>query len=86
MCVEAEPSVGRLRKAYFVSSMSWMPDNLREAFARLWTLLWRGRGGSFAVNADHEGETRRRVDVRARFWSEFRQGQREADARGSRRP
>ena len=57
-----------------------MPNRLREVSARLWALLWRGRD-HFVAKSEHDGESRQRVEARARFWNEFRQGQREADAR-----
>jgi hypothetical protein len=60
-----------------------VPNRLREAFARLWTLLWRGCD-SPAANTEHDGESRQRAEARARFWNEFRQGEREADAHRSR--
>ena len=61
-----------------------MPNRLRETLLRLWALLWRGRG-PLAANTEHDDESRRRAEARAGFWSEFRQGQREADAHRSRK-
>jgi hypothetical protein len=62
--------------------MTGMPNRLREALALLWTSL-RRRGGSLAVKTAHDGESRRSADARARFWTAFREGQREAEARSS---
>jgi hypothetical protein len=57
-----------------------MQNRLREALARLWTSLWRRRG-PLAVKTEHEHGGA----ARARFWTEFREGQREAEAHSSRR-
>jgi hypothetical protein len=59
-----------------------MPNRLREALGRLWTSLWRRR--HIAVKTDHDGKGRRGAEARARFWTEFREGQREAEAHRSR--
>ena len=59
--------------------MTGMLNRLREALALLWT-LFRRRGGPLAVKTEHDGESRRSADARARFWTEFREGQREAEA------
>jgi len=58
-----------------------MRNRLREALGHLWTSLWRRRG-PVAVGTDEE--SRGRAHARARFWTEFRQGQREAEAHSSR--
>jgi len=58
-----------------------MQNRLREALARLWTSLWRRRG-PLAVKRPHEQGG---GSARARFWTEFREGQREAEAHSSRR-
>jgi len=62
--------------------MSGLPNRLREALARRWTPFWRRRG-PIAVKTEHGGESYGRADARARFWAEFREGQREAEARRS---
>ena len=59
-----------------------MQNRLREALQHLWTSLWRRRG-PIAVETEH-GEGGGRSEARARFWAEFRAGQREAEARSSR--
>jgi len=60
-----------------------MPNRVRETLGRLWTSLWRRRG-PVAVEAEHDEEGRGWAEARARFWTEFRQGQREAEAHSSR--
>ena len=60
-----------------------MPNRLREALARLWTSSWR-RHDPIAVKTEHEEEAGGRLEARARFWTEFREGQREAAAHSSR--
>jgi hypothetical protein len=50
-------------------------SGLRDAILRRWEWLWR---------RDRREEHLDRTDNRARFWSEFREGQREADERSSR--
>jgi hypothetical protein len=57
-----------------------MRIRLREVLRALWTAVSVRRAPSGADG--EEGEHRSpRSDARARFWSEFREGQREADAR-----
>jgi hypothetical protein len=41
--------------------------------------LWQ-RLGSFARKKDQDGEGGRWAEARARFWTELREGQREAEA------
>ena len=60
-----------------------MQNVLREALRRLWTSLWRRRG-PIAVKTEHEEEAGGRLEARARFWAEFREGRREAEAHSSR--
>ncbi len=57
-----------------------MPNRVREALGALWTSLWMRRT---RLRADPERVQHHspRADARARFWAEFREGQREADAR-----
>ena len=56
---------------------------LRAALGRLWTSL-RTRRVPIAVNTEHDQEGGRWAEARARFWSELREGQREAEAHSSR--
>ncbi len=58
-----------------------MQTRVREALGRLWTSLWR-RFAPIVVEAEHE-EGGSRAGARRRFWAEFREGQREAEARSS---
>jgi hypothetical protein len=60
-----------------------MQDLLREALARVWTALWRRRG-PVAAKGDEDEARGRSGDARARFWTEFREGQREAEAHSAR--
>jgi hypothetical protein len=53
-----------------------------ETLARSWMALWRRRDA--AVKTKHDGESGRSADARARFWAEFREGQREAELERSR--
>ncbi|HYR95172.1 MAG TPA: hypothetical protein VEM57_00495 [Candidatus Binatus sp.] len=59
-----------------------MQNPLREALRHLWTSLWRR--GSIAVKTAHEEVGGSGPEARARFWTEFREGQREAEAHSSR--
>jgi hypothetical protein len=59
-----------------------MQNHLREALGRLWTSLWRRRG-PIAVT-EHEEAGGGWPEARARFWTEFREGQREAEVRSAR--
>ena len=60
----------------------WRP--LRRAVERLWRLL-----GAYLLpvvpRAGQDTESRRRVRARTRFWTELREGQREAQAYSERR-
>jgi hypothetical protein len=56
-----------------------MLNHLGKVLRRLWTLLGRPRG-----TGPQENERSNRSDARARFWTEFREGQREAEAHSSR--
>ena len=60
-----------------------MRNRLREALGHLWTSLWTPRR-PVGVATEHEEEGGGRPDARAHFWREFRAGQREAEAHGSR--
>lgn len=60
-----------------------MGGTARRVFARLWAALWRWRdltrGSRRPGELSGDGSA-----ARARFWSEFREGQREAEARKAR--
>jgi hypothetical protein len=56
-----------------------MTNRLLLALRRLWTSLWTR--SPIVVTTMHDEGGRRRADARARFWTAFREGQREADAR-----
>ena len=53
------------------------------ALARLWRWLWR-RPGPVAAKKQPDDDGSRWADARARFWTEFREGQRQADAHSAR--
>ncbi len=56
---------------------------LREALRRAWSSLWRPHGpGAVLTKLDEKVDTRR--GARARFWTELRAGQREAEAHSAR--
>jgi hypothetical protein len=61
-----------------------MPSRLREALGHLWTSLWRRRG-PVAAKPEQQKEGSGGAAARARFWIEFREGQREADAHSRQR-
>ena len=56
---------------------------LLEALARLWISFW-GRRASVAVKTEPDRKDRGWTEARRRFWAEFREGQREAEAHSSR--
>ena len=60
-------------------------DHLRRAGIRDWGRPWRrevkGRAEAEEAATTREGQTSRVVDHRRRFWAEFREGQRQANAR-----
>jgi len=60
-----------------------MQNRLREVLGFVWTSLWRRRG-PIVVKTEHEEEDGGWPEARARFWREFREGQREAEADSSR--
>ncbi len=60
-----------------------MQNRLLEALGRFWTSLWRRRDPS-AVKTARQEEGGGRSEARARFWIEFRKGQREAEELSSR--
>ena len=59
-----------------------MGSRLRETLRRLWTSWW-SRRRALAMRTEHDRHGGSRVDARARFWAEFREGQREAEAHSS---
>jgi len=54
-----------------------------ETLRRLWTTFWE-RLSPNGVDPQPDERDRRRAVARRRFWSEFREGQRDAEARSSR--
>jgi hypothetical protein len=60
-----------------------MQTRLLEALKRLWTTLWERRSSAAVRPQPDEGD-RRWGAARSRFWSEFHEGQRQAEARSSR--
>jgi hypothetical protein len=74
-------SKGRARRADDNQTRRTVESRLRGALGCLWRSLWKH--APTPVKADHE-EGRYRAEARARFWTEFREGQREAEARSSR--
>jgi hypothetical protein len=60
-----------------------MRSGLREALARQWKLLWgdETRPGVLRRLPEKSTVTVRSAEDRARFWAEFRAGQREAAER-----
>jgi hypothetical protein len=60
-----------------------MQTGLLDALRRLWTTFWERRSLGVASSQADESDRRRAV-ARGRFWSEFREGQREAEARSAR--
>ena len=61
-----------------------MLNHLREALGRLWTSFQRLRAAIAVKEQRDETERPRSSDARARFWTEFREGQREAESHSSR--
>jgi len=60
-----------------------MRGTLRQMLARLWASLLRRRG-SIGARRRNDELGRDWTAARARFWSEFSEGQREAEARKAR--
>jgi hypothetical protein len=60
-----------------------MLNRLRDVLFRVFASLAKRRG-LIAVKTEHDEENRGWAERRARFWTEFRQGQREAEAHRSR--
>jgi hypothetical protein len=61
--------------------MSAVITRLLGPLGRLWTSFW-GRRSLVALKS--EEKDRALAEARGRFWTEFREGQREAEAHGSR--
>ena len=53
------------------------------ALARLWRWLWR-RPVSVTTKKELDGDCSRWADARARFWTEFREGQHQAEVDSAR--
>ena len=53
------------------------------ALARLWRWLWR-RPVSGTAKKERDDDGGRWADARARFWTEFREGQRQAEVDSAR--
>lgn len=62
-----------------MATMTQMWRPLRRVVERLWRLLGAYLG-SIIARPGQDAESRRRVGARARFWTELREGQREAQA------
>ncbi len=62
--------------------MNYDPRRVVEAFFRLWD-TFRGRRPPVDMKTEHDAD---RTVPRGRFWTEFRAGQREAEAHSSRLP
>jgi hypothetical protein len=60
-----------------------MPTRLLEALRRLWTSFWDRRSPT-GVDSQPVEKHRDWAVARGRFWTEFREGRREAEARSSR--
>jgi hypothetical protein len=56
---------------------------LLEALGRLWTSFW-GRRSLVVLKSEHDEKDPGWAAARGRFWSAFREGQREAEAHSSR--
>ena len=60
-----------------------MATRLLGALGRLWKSWW-GRWPLVAVKRERDEKDRGWAEARGRFWTEFREGQREAEAHSSR--
>jgi hypothetical protein len=61
---------------------SYRPEGHRTFLGRVWSAFWRLRGAA-ATRRDDESDGGW-AGARGRFWTEFRAGQREAEARSGR--
>ena len=59
-----------------------MQSRALAALRRLWTTFWERRSPT-GVDQEPDESDRRWSASRSRFWTEFREGQREAEARSS---
>jgi hypothetical protein len=57
---------------------------LWQVLAHQWRRMWGSLGG-IAAKRDHNADARRWADARSRFWTELREGEREAEAQRPRR-
>jgi hypothetical protein len=53
---------------------------LRHLLAGQWRRMWAGSLRPPATQRDDDEEARRWAEARARFWTDLRQGEREAEA------
>jgi hypothetical protein len=53
---------------------------LRHVLARQWRRMWAGSLRHPATQRNHDEEARRWAEARDRFWTDLRQGEREAEA------
>ncbi len=60
-----------------------MQTRLLETLGGLWRSVW-GRRPVVAPKTRHDEADRDRAAARGRFWTEFHEGRREAEAHGSR--
>jgi hypothetical protein len=58
---------------------------LCQVLARHWRRLWGGALGGIAAKRHDDAEARRWAAARSRFWTELREGEREAEAQRPRR-
>ena len=54
--------------------------HLCQVLARQWRRMWAGSLRHPAIQRDHDEEARRWAEARDRFWTDLRQGEREAEA------
>jgi len=58
---------------------------LCQVLARHWRRMWGGSLGGIAAKRGHDADARRWAEARSRFWTELREGEREAEAQRPRR-
>jgi hypothetical protein len=58
---------------------------LWQVLARQWRRMWGGSRGGITAKRDHDTDARRWAEARSRFWTELREGEREAEAQRPRR-
>ena len=58
--------------------------HLCQVLARQWRRMWAGSLRHPAIQRDHDEEARRWAEARARFWTDLRQAEREAEAQRAR--